>query len=224
MLAQARASQQPASPTTALLGRGGPMAAAAGGSCWGGCFAMVRHRPRSEIGGAAAAGAAGDSAPPSALPSMPAGAVAARNVEQVDGERLRRGEITPIKMAEGPMKLLVVEPKPAALEDQDLDEVPQRELPTRASTMPEVWAPLSIPNKGSATHGTGACRPCAWYWKPKTCLNGEDGAFWHLCPEGELKTRKKAKLTAMRTGGLTPKAMNGSDRGSPHVLQLSSLI
>lgn len=51
-------------------------------------------------------------------------------------------------------------------------------------------------SKGSELHGTGACRPCAWFWKPAGCQNGEACQHCHLCPEGELRARKKAKAAA----------------------------
>merc|ERR1711879_850868 len=51
---------------------------------------------------------------------------------------------------------------------------------------------------GSALHGTGACRPCAWYWKQGGCQNGKDCYHCHLCPEGEIKARRKMKSAWLR--------------------------
>lgn len=50
------------------------------------------------------------------------------------------------------------------------------------------------------THGSGMCQPCAWYWKPVGCSKGQDCVYCHLCPEGELKTRRKKKMAALRFG------------------------
>eukprot|EP00438_Fugacium_kawagutii_P017539 Skav232044 [mRNA] locus=scaffold6250:15624:28972:+ [translate_table: standard] len=69
-------------------------------------------------------------------------------------------------------------------------------------------------SQGSALHGTGACKPCAWFWKPGSCQNKDNCSYCHLCPEGscinfalatasmshlaepgELKARKKAKAS-----------------------------
>merc|ERR1719321_571334 len=97
---------------------------------------------------------------------------------------------------------------------------PGREYPVRAVSMPECWSPfphalddtawaqiqqsqfqvasLPVPNPGSMLHGTGHCSPCAWYWKPKNCQNGMECQFCHLCPDGELKARRKAKVASMR--------------------------
>lgn len=57
-----------------------------------------------------------------------------------------------------------------------------------------------LPSRGSALHASGACRPCAWFWKPAKCQNGQECWHCHLCPEGELKSRKKSKLAMMRSG------------------------
>jgi len=58
--------------------------------------------------------------------------------------------------------------------------------------------PLAAAGSGSTLHGTGACQPCAWIWKPSGCLRGEACSFCHLCSQGELKARKKAKHAVMR--------------------------
>ncbi|CAK0878927.1 unnamed protein product, partial [Prorocentrum cordatum] len=50
-----------------------------------------------------------------------------------------------------------------------------------------------MPSLGSTLHGTGTCRPCAWFHKPGGCQNAQKCAHCHLCPEGELKNRKRAK-------------------------------
>merc|ERR1719420_552013 len=67
----------------------------------------------------------------------------------------------------------------------------------------EVQAGM-LPSMGSNSHGTGKCLPCAWFWKPKGCQNGKDCQYCHMCPEGELKARKKAKVNAIRMGALLP--------------------
>mmetsp|Transcript_56770 Transcript_56770/g.122706 ORF Transcript_56770/g.122706 Transcript_56770/m.122706 type:complete len:244 (-) Transcript_56770:149-880(-) len=117
----------------------------------------------------------------------------------------------------------------------------------------QAWPPgldappgLTTVSKGSASHGSGQCSPCAWYWKPKSCLNGQECAFCHLCSEGELKARKKQKLQTRRalsfahenSGSMdapaawpSPNTQKASEvtvpsptQGSRHVLKLSSLI
>jgi len=60
------------------------------------------------------------------------------------------------------------------------------------------------PSMGSKMHGvTDAsgqpmCQPCAWFYKDSGCLNGAGCRYCHLCPQGELKNRKKAKIQRLR--------------------------
>mmetsp|Transcript_95501 Transcript_95501/g.169575 ORF Transcript_95501/g.169575 Transcript_95501/m.169575 type:complete len:219 (+) Transcript_95501:48-704(+) len=62
--------------------------------------------------------------------------------------------------------------------------------------------PTDLPSLGSALHGTGNCRPCAWMWKARGCMNAASCDYCHLCPEGELKNRKRSKIAAIRSGAL----------------------
>lgn len=70
---------------------------------------------------------------------------------------------------------------------------------------PGLSAPDGILSHGSALHGSGNCRPCAWFWKSGGCRHGSDCQHCHVCPEGELKARKKNKNAMMRLGLATPK-------------------
>lgn len=62
----------------------------------------------------------------------------------------------------------------------------------------------SLPG-GSEMHGildeTGqpACQPCAWFYKESGCLNAAPCKYCHLCPQGELKNRKKKKIARLRS-------------------------
>jgi len=76
---------------------------------------------------------------------------------------------------------------------------------------PGLRPPPGTPSHGSSLHGTGKCRPCAWFWKTSGCQNGPECGHCHLCPEGEIKARKKAKLTVMRLGLATPKDIDIED-------------
>lgn len=58
----------------------------------------------------------------------------------------------------------------------------------------------ALPSIGAALHGMGSCKPCAWHWKPGGCRNGRECFHCHLCPEGELKARRRAKASTMRSG------------------------
>lgn len=75
--------------------------------------------------------------------------------------------------------------------------------PAQAATASSVVVPYeqrkSTPSEGSTLHGTGTCRPCAWFWKTQGCANGAACRHCHMCPEGELKNRKKDKVATLRT-------------------------
>jgi hypothetical protein len=66
--------------------------------------------------------------------------------------------------------------------------------------------PLSL---GSSYHGTGLCKPCAFFWKPEGCGKGLSCQHCHLCPQGELQTRKGKKLATAKQGGQTMGVMEG---------------
>ncbi|CAE7350780.1 unnamed protein product [Symbiodinium pilosum] len=61
-----------------------------------------------------------------------------------------------------------------------------------------------LPSKGSVQHGTGHCKPCAWFWKLQGCKNGADCRHCHLCPETEVKDRKRRKAHPKASGVLRP--------------------
>jgi len=93
----------------------------------------------------------------------------------------------------------------------DADHEEDEELYMMQSSSFHAPPGLELPKAGDASNGAmlhemGACQPCAWFWKPSGCQNGKDCMRCHLCPEGELKARKKVKLTMMRLGLVTPKA------------------
>lgn len=77
----------------------------------------------------------------------------------------------------------------------------------------------SVPSLGSAAHGTGLCRPCAWLWKPGGCQNGSECRHCHLCPEGELKARRKVKAELARQESLEQEILS-----SPLALNLAQLL
>lgn len=62
----------------------------------------------------------------------------------------------------------------------------------------------STSSVGSELHGTlgedgqPACQPCAWFYKESGCLNAAGCRYCHVCPQGELKNRKKQKIARLR--------------------------
>jgi len=84
---------------------------------------------------------------------------------------------------------------------------------------------LQLPSVGSALHSAGSCNPCAWYWKPVGCQKSVNCDFCHLCPEGELKKRKRQKNALMRLGAKTPTQSGAVADGSERfALTLSALV
>jgi hypothetical protein len=75
----------------------------------------------------------------------------------------------------------------------------------RAAASPTAQ-PVSLapPSLGSAEHGKigpdgqPVCMPCAWFYKDNGCKNGQTCRYCHLCPNGELKNRKKMKIQRLR--------------------------
>lgn len=92
---------------------------------------------------------------------------------------------------------------------------------TKEQLKPRASAPPNLLSKGSAYHQQGQCRPCAWMWKAGGCQNADTCEYCHLCPEGELKHRKKLKIAAIRMGALGPSDKAGTSRRG---LKLSSLL
>jgi len=83
--------------------------------------------------------------------------------------------------------------------------------------------PGSLPSRGSDLHAAGKCRPCAWFWKEQGCQNAQACGYCHLCPEGELRSRKKSKVAAMRAGALGS-AKAGNTTGATRTLKLTPLV
>jgi hypothetical protein len=106
--------------------------------------------------------------------------------------------------------------------DAALEPVPQS-IQLEASPPSQANALSEAQSQKQAQHNSGQCRPCAWFWREKGCQNGDACGYCHLCPEGELKARKKNKITAMRMGALTPMKAS-TQSGSGWGLKLDSLI
>jgi hypothetical protein len=87
---------------------------------------------------------------------------------------------------------------------EDFSETNTEDKDSVLASPPGLQPLHGTPSVGSALHGTGECRPCAWFWKPGSCQNGSGCMHCHLCPEGEVKNRKKAKLTLLRLSPSPP--------------------
>jgi len=76
-------------------------------------------------------------------------------------------------------------------------EIPS--APTQLPSPPLGPAPGSqeLPSIGSASHGTGTCKPCA-FLHTKGCGNGFTCNFCHLCGPDEKRQRRKQKMQQQR--------------------------
>jgi len=109
----------------------------------------------------------------------------------------------------------------ASSSDQESTTGAESEVGVASSSDPD--APNTT-HSGSQLHGTGNCKPCAWFWKPVGCQKDKQCSHCHLCPEGERKQRKKSKMFMMRSGTSSQKSEQNSDHQGTHSLSLASLL
>jgi len=95
---------------------------------------------------------------------------------------------------------------PAAMKPVlQLDKILLPVSSSQPEAAPRMLGSPEMPTLGSAGHGLGECKPCAFFWKAQGCGNGVQCSFCHLCDSGEKKRRAKDKRVAMRmarNGGL----------------------
>jgi len=99
----------------------------------------------------------------------------------------------------------------------------EAQLPLMPSMSPMSATADKLAESSKSKHEKGECQPCAWFWRPNGCKNGDACGYCHKCPEGELKARKKNKVAAMRMGALTPVQPNAQTSGG-WGLKLDSLV
>lgn len=79
---------------------------------------------------------------------------------------------------------------------------PEEPSPAAVDVIMTIIEPLETRqpgfSKGSELHGSGNCKPCAWFWRPQGCANGVDCEHCHQCTAAELRARKKAKKLTKR--------------------------
>lgn len=62
---------------------------------------------------------------------------------------------------------------------------------------------LGVLSVGSEGHFCGKCKPCGWNRKEGGCVKGAAREFCHLCDDGALKRKKKARITRLKERGRT---------------------
>lgn len=78
----------------------------------------------------------------------------------------------------------------AAAEAAD-EEEPDAEADALSSRQPS-WS------QGAVLHAAGACKPCAWNWKPRGCAQGAACVFCHLCDQDAHRQYRKGRLAGLK--------------------------
>mmetsp|Transcript_29123 Transcript_29123/g.61890 ORF Transcript_29123/g.61890 Transcript_29123/m.61890 type:complete len:673 (+) Transcript_29123:108-2126(+) len=128
--------------------------------------------------------------------------IKARKKEKLDALRVEQKEATSLR---NPQREEPVLPCGLQREQAEAVQQPRKEKEATSFRGPGM-PPLArlaafggLPSPGSALHGTGMCKPCGWFWRPGGCGNGKECRHCHLCPEGEIKARRKMKLAVLRS-------------------------
>lgn len=91
-----------------------------------------------------------------------------------------------------------LQPFPAPLQAPEPLAPPGLDLNDEPVMYSELWTDaLAFPSSGSASHGSGQCKPCAFH-HTKGCARGAMCTFCHLCLPGEKKRRQKEKQQAAK--------------------------
>jgi hypothetical protein len=81
---------------------------------------------------------------------------------------------------------------------------------------------LALPSVGSLLHGSGKCKPCAFFHKEQGCINGQACQHCHACSPGELKMRKKGKAASRKV--VQASGFLAAEPTRSHIVSLSLLV
>jgi hypothetical protein len=81
--------------------------------------------------------------------------------------------------------------------DESLDEISD-EFCRSLQVEDNLRIPAASWSMGAAGHAAGSCKPCGWNNKPGGCAKGADCEFCHMCDDGALKRKKKARLQRIK--------------------------
>jgi len=88
-----------------------------------------------------------------------------------------------------------------------VNQTPNTEKSTNGEPTSEAiiatYSEASLPSEGSAGHAEGICKPCQWFWKPRSCRKGTSCDFCHLCDMQKSKQHMKEMRTEWRRKGET---------------------
>lgn len=82
--------------------------------------------------------------------------------------------------------------------DSVIEPLASTEEISASKSQPEEISASAEISIGSQLHGAGNCKPCAWFWRAGGCENGTQCRHCHLCPEGEIKRRRKTRFVVAR--------------------------
>lgn len=102
-------------------------------------------------------------------------------------------------------------PAPSPVVHMPIKGIPKRAVSDDSVMRPKI-AKRVVPlqkrqpeqSAGSATHASGDCKPCIWYWRPQGCERGDECLHCHFCPKGAVLVRKRSRRAATRLQGKSP--------------------
>jgi len=71
---------------------------------------------------------------------------------------------------------------------------------------------------GSAEHVSGKCKPCAFFYRPVGCADGQACSFCHICEPGERKRRQKEKFQKVQQRRLRRAQVTSTESSSAEVM------
>jgi len=87
-----------------------------------------------------------------------------------------------------------------------------------------------FPSRGSKNHGKihedngrPKCKPCVWFWKPSGCSRGWACNYCHMCPEVEVRERKKLKQLELSAKVRQWRGLQCNSRNDALVIGIRSL-
>lgn len=104
-----------------------------------------------------------------------------------------------------PQQELAVAPGCQSFQVQEMESTATPPTQSSNEVISSVSPGYTLWPEHEAKHIAGECKPCAYYFKPDSCKWGAKCDFCHLCPAGEIKTRKKEKIRTLREQALQEK-------------------
>lgn len=78
-------------------------------------------------------------------------------------------------------------------------------------------------SEGAVDHAAGTCKPCAWKWKPRGCVQGANCVFCHLCDLDAHREYKKGRLVGLKANRLKRKN-KGYEAAAPKTGEVEKML